>query len=225
MMWLNAVVEKHRKENMNTVLIMTDIAAAFPGTRRSTVLRTLAPLVDPKIYPWILDWLSDRSIALSVDGIQSPQQSSRCGIPQGSPLSPVLFGLVCAATLKGLPSGASYVDDCSWAIPFSSPQQLQRDWHRFLDAVKDRFEIDGYSLDIGKLEGAFISRNTQTSKRYKIDSKRWTVNWGGKLLTIQDTTRWRGLYLDLSLNWCSHVKILVQQGLWQQQKVARFMQR
>jgi hypothetical protein len=97
---------------------------------------------------------------VSVDGIQSPQQSSRCGIPQGSPLSPVLFGLVCAATLKGLPSGASYVDDCSWAIPFSSPQQLQRDSHRLLDAVKDRFEMHGLSLDIGKLEVAFISRNT-----------------------------------------------------------------
>jgi hypothetical protein len=156
-MWLKAVVEKHRKENMNTALIMTDVEAAFPGTRPSTVLRTLAPLVDPKIYRWILDWLSVRAIALSVDGIQSPQQSSRCGIPQGSPLSPVHFGLVCAATLKGLPSGASYVDDCSWAIPFLSPQQLQRDSHRLLDAVKDRFEMHELSLDIGKLEIAFIS--------------------------------------------------------------------
>jgi hypothetical protein len=224
-MWLKAVVEKHWKENMNTALIMTDVAAAFPGTRPSTVLRTLAPLVDPKIYRWILDWLSDRSIALSVDGIQSPQQSSRCGIPQGSPLSPVLFGLVCAATLKGLPSGASYVDDCSWAIPFSSPQQVQRDSHRLLDAVKDRFEMHGLSLDIGKLEVAFISRNTQTSKRFKIDSKRWKVNWGGKPLTIQDTTRWLGFYLDPFLNWRAHVKIRVQQGLWRQQKVARFMHR
>jgi hypothetical protein len=173
LMCMKAVVEKHRKENMKTALIMTDVAEAFPGTRPPTVLRTLAPLVNPKIYRWILDWLSDRSIALSVDGIQSPQQSSRCGIPQGSPLPPVLFGLICAATPKGRPSGASYVDDCSWAIPFSLPQQLQRDSHRLLDAVKDRFEMHGLSLDTGKLEVAFISRNTQTSKQFTIDSKRW----------------------------------------------------
>jgi hypothetical protein len=57
---------------MSTALIMTDVATAFPGTQPSTVLRTLASLVDPKIYRWILDWLTDRSIALSVDGIQSP---------------------------------------------------------------------------------------------------------------------------------------------------------
>jgi hypothetical protein len=210
---------------MNTALIMTEVVAAFPGTWPSTVLRILAPLVDPKIYRSILDWHCDRSIALSVDGIQSPQQSSRCGIPQGSPLSPDRFGLVCAATLNGLPSGASYVDDCSWAIPFSSPQQLQRDSHGLRDAVKDRFEMHGLSLDIGKLEVAFISRNTQTSKRFKIDSKRWKVKWGGNLLMIQDTTRWLGFYIDPVLNWRAHVKIRVQQGLWRQQKVARFMQR
>jgi hypothetical protein len=58
---------------MNPALIMTDVAAAIPGTRPSTVLRTLAPLVDPTIYRWILDWLSDRSIGLSVARIQSPQ--------------------------------------------------------------------------------------------------------------------------------------------------------
>jgi hypothetical protein len=54
LMWLKAVVEKNRKENMNTGLKMTEVAAAFPGTRPSTVLRTIAPLVDPKIYRWIL---------------------------------------------------------------------------------------------------------------------------------------------------------------------------
>jgi hypothetical protein len=49
-MWQKVVVEKYRKENMNTILIMTNIAAVFLGTRLSTVLCTLAPLVDPKMY-------------------------------------------------------------------------------------------------------------------------------------------------------------------------------
>jgi hypothetical protein len=92
-MWLKTVVEKHRQENMNTALIMTGVAAAFPGIRPSTVLRTIAPLVDPQIYDWIFDWVSDRSIALSVDEIQSRQERSRCGIPQGLSLSPIVLGL------------------------------------------------------------------------------------------------------------------------------------
>jgi hypothetical protein len=77
-----------------------------------------------------------------------------------------------------------------------------------------------------------LPRLTQTSRNNIIRkyicqslSKRWKVNWGGKLLTIHDKTRWLGFYLDPFLNWRAHVKIRVQQGLWRQQKVARFMQR
>jgi hypothetical protein len=33
-MWLKAVVENHRIENMNTALIITDVAAAFAGRSR-----------------------------------------------------------------------------------------------------------------------------------------------------------------------------------------------
>jgi hypothetical protein len=50
MMWLKSEVAKNCRQNMNTALIMTDVAAAFPGTQPSTVLRTLAPLIDPLIY-------------------------------------------------------------------------------------------------------------------------------------------------------------------------------
>jgi hypothetical protein len=165
LMWLKSIVAQNRHENMDTALIMADVAAAFPATQPSTVLHTLAALVDPMIYRWIADWLSDRYIVLTIDGLQSPRQESRCGIPQGSPLSPVLFSLVCATALKRLPPGASYVDDCSWAIPFSSPRQLPPEAGQLLDTVNDRLKQYGLSLDTGKLEIAFISKNKRTSKR------------------------------------------------------------
>jgi hypothetical protein len=44
-MWLKNEVAKNRKNRQNTAVIMTDIAAAFPGMQPSTVLQTLAPLV------------------------------------------------------------------------------------------------------------------------------------------------------------------------------------
>jgi ribonuclease HI len=224
LMWLKSEVAKNRRQNMNTALIMTDVAAAFPGTQPSTVLRTLAPLIDPLIYRWIQNWFTNRSISMTLDGLVGEQTESRCWIPQGSRLSPVLFGLVCASTLQALPEGSSYVDDCSWAIPFSSPRQLQRDSSRLLDAVKEQFEGHGLLLDTGKLEVAFISKNTRTSKRFREESKKWKVEWGGKILTLQGTTRWLGFYLDPFLNWRSHVQIRIQQALFRQQRVSRFMQ-
>jgi hypothetical protein len=41
---------------------------------------------------------------------------------------------------------------------------------------------------------------------------------------IQDTTRWLGFYFDPFLNWRAQIKIQMQQELWRQQEVARFMQ-
>jgi hypothetical protein len=59
LMWLKSEVAEHRHQNMNTALIMTDVAAAFPGTQPSTLLRTLAPLIDPHIYRWIQNWFTN----------------------------------------------------------------------------------------------------------------------------------------------------------------------
>jgi hypothetical protein len=64
------MVAQTRYENMNTALIMTDFAPAFPARQPSIVLQTLAPLVDPMIYRWSGDWLLDQSIALTINGIQ-----------------------------------------------------------------------------------------------------------------------------------------------------------
>jgi hypothetical protein len=58
-MWLKSEVGKNRRQNMNTALIMTDVDAEFLGTQPSTVLRTLAPLIDPLRYRWIQTWFTN----------------------------------------------------------------------------------------------------------------------------------------------------------------------
>jgi hypothetical protein len=67
LMWSKSEVAKSRRQNMNTALIFTEVAAAFPGTQPSTVLRTLAPLIDPLIYRWIQNWFTHRSISMTLD--------------------------------------------------------------------------------------------------------------------------------------------------------------
>jgi hypothetical protein len=79
-MWLKSEVAKNRRQTMNTALIMTDVAAAPSGTQPSTVLRTLAPLIDPLIYRWIQNWFTNRSISMTLDGLVGEKTESRCGI-------------------------------------------------------------------------------------------------------------------------------------------------
>jgi hypothetical protein len=94
---------------------MVDVSAAFPNTSRNEVRETLKN-ADPGIARWVDKWLDNRRIAMELDGNRGSIRNAGSGLPQGSPLSPVLFGLTCGRILKELPEGCSYVDDCAWTI-------------------------------------------------------------------------------------------------------------
>jgi hypothetical protein len=91
---------------------MVDLSAAFPNTSRDEVKETLKN-ADPGVAKWVDTWLDNRQIAMELDGNSGPLRSVGSGIPQRSPLSPVLFGLTCGRILKELPDGCSYVYDCA----------------------------------------------------------------------------------------------------------------
>jgi hypothetical protein len=90
---------------------MVDVSAAFPNTSRDEVKETLK-YADPGVAKWVDTWLDNRQIAMELDGYSGPLRSAGSGLSKRSPLSPVLFGLMCGRILKELPDGRSHVDDC-----------------------------------------------------------------------------------------------------------------
>ena len=78
------------------------------------------------LIKWISSFLSDRSIAIRVDGYLSNPHSINSGIPQGSVISTVLFILFINDLLSSTSSSIfSYADDTYLSSSFSSnPQHL-----------------------------------------------------------------------------------------------------
>ena len=72
----------------------------------------------------------------SVDGQDSPVQEVTTGLPQGSPVSPVLFNLYIGeihGVVEGRVQGArgiSFVDDITWFVEGSGIQEVreQLEW-------------------------------------------------------------------------------------------------
>ena len=69
---------------------------------------------------WIGSFLSDRSIAVRVDGFLSNLHSINAGVPQGSVISPLLFILFINDLLTSAPSSIhSFADDTFLSSSFS----------------------------------------------------------------------------------------------------------
>jgi hypothetical protein len=103
-------------------------------------------------------------------------QKSR--LPQGSPLSPVLFGLTCGRILKELPEGCSYVDDCAWTISFDNlghKNELISKVRRLLGQAYTVFRKHRMELDEQKTELALTYKANQKRKQWEMNAKRWLM--------------------------------------------------
>ena len=101
--------------------ISLDVSKAFDRVWHRGLLAKL-PLfgLHHIILIWIGSFLSDRSIAVRVDGFLSNLNSINAGVPQGSVISPVLFILFINDLLTSTSSSIhSFVDDTFYSSSFS----------------------------------------------------------------------------------------------------------
>jgi Reverse transcriptase (RNA-dependent DNA polymerase) len=91
-------------------LLQLDISAAFPTVNHIRLLATLREMGFPRwLVLWIKSWLQDRRTTLLFDGQSTPSIPVTVGIPQGSPLSPILFILYIASLYKMIKEKHPYI--------------------------------------------------------------------------------------------------------------------
>ena len=76
--------------------VLSALFIAVKGVFDNVVMTCLLEELQVERYPqqvlqWIQSFLTDRSIAISFDGIKEPLYPVNTGIPQGSRISPILF--------------------------------------------------------------------------------------------------------------------------------------
>ena len=81
---------KHQKKKTSTIFL--DVKGAFDHVSVYQLLRICNKLGLPKsLIKWIYLFMSNRKILLAFDGETSQEIPIKIGIPQGSPISPILF--------------------------------------------------------------------------------------------------------------------------------------
>ena len=73
-------------------LLQLDIKGAFDTVNHTRLLHTLQVQGFPLwIVRWVRSFLDSRTASLFFDGESTPPHNVTAGVPQGSPLSPILF--------------------------------------------------------------------------------------------------------------------------------------
>ncbi|CDR35496.1 RHTO0S01e00584g1_1 [Rhodotorula toruloides] len=92
------------------------VAKAFPSVRTEVLVREMEEKGLPRLLRrWTESFMSDRTCTLRLEGVSSEPVDWRSGLPQGSPLSPILFLLYNAGALEACETPTStafgWVDD------------------------------------------------------------------------------------------------------------------
>ena len=191
-----------------TVMLALDIEGAYDRVWHEGLLAKLADLaVPPALVGWIHSFLSDRSMSLRVGEVVERRRLSM-GVPQGSPLSPILFLVFIDDLVRELSQIAhaqAFADDVVvwWhARKGDSGEAVGR---RVLGAV-ERWSREWRAIfNPSKCQPMMISR--QRGEPLPI------LMLHGSPLVWVDRLRYLGVWFDPTLSWGVHVDMVSRQAL------------
>ena len=168
---------------------------------------------DP-IVRWTTSFATNRSAQICLDGETGPPVAIECGLPQGSPVSPILFALYIAPLLwmGKRKRRYGYADDLGLLEISNSLDESARVLSVRLQEALDWGHAEGITFDSEKSELIHFSRrhaDKDPSTRPSVTSTAFTVTEDRK----KPYLRWLGVLFDRRLTYKWHVKAQAEKGM------------
>lgn len=200
-------VEQNKLLGLKTSTLFLDVKGAFDHVAKNRLLAILRDLRLPRsLILWISSFLGHRQLKLTFNSNIEEFREVNTGIPQGSPISPILFliyirGLFTSQSVKYL----SYIDDISITVSSTSFYRNIRLLEREADRLITVGKQHAISFDIAKTE---LIHYTKSKK-----AKKYTLNLPGDMNIAPKTlVKWLGIYFDPNLTFKEHVAIRTSQA-------------
>jgi hypothetical protein len=210
---------KHRKEIVSVLLM--DVRGAFDNVAKTRLLNTMRELRIPNpMVAWIDSFLSHRTTALAFDGKKEAMSPVQTGIPQGSPVSPILFLLYLRPLFDELEKrqpitwAPSYIDDVALVVKGNSKASNARELEK---AALIAFQWAAYNavlFDDPKTELLHFHSKRDFITKYDetVTLPNQTIISPGTKGVSPEVVRWIGVWFDRKLTFSHHVKMKEASG-------------
>jgi hypothetical protein len=193
-------------------LISFDVKGAYNGVCKERLLQRMKARGIPEdLLRWVEAFCSERTAVIQINGQLSEVQSlPQAGLPQGSPLSPILFLFFNADLVQrqiDSQGGAiAFVDDFTAWVTGPTAQSNREGIEAIINEALDWEKRSGATFEADKT--AIIHF---TPKAYKSDQGPFTIK--GQTVEPKDHVKILGVLMDARLKYKEHIARAASKGL------------
>lgn len=204
--YLVSTIKEGQRKTMKVATIFIDLTKAFDSVDIGILLKQLDSLRFPnKIQRWLKEYLIDRSVVVKTTKGNLFKETNR-GLPQGCPLSPILFNIYTAG-LHEITSEKvileQFADDFAITILGETLEELEITANITLNRIKEYFEK--LKININPEKTALIVFDTRKIENIKVKMDNVTI-------TQVEHHKYLGYILDRKLNHISHINHLTNKA-------------
>ncbi|KAI2928635.1 hypothetical protein CBS147321_10997 [Aspergillus niger] len=193
-------------------LISFDVKGAYNGAGKERLLQRMKARGIPEdLLRWVEAFCSERTATIQINGKLSETHSlPQAGLPQGSPLSPILFLFFNADLVQrqidGQGGAIAFVDDFTAWVTGPSAQSNRKGIEGIIKGALDWERRSGATFEAEKTTIIHF-----TPKAYKLDREPFTIK--GQTVEPKDHVKILGVLMDTSLKYKEHIARAASKGL------------
>ena len=145
--------------------LLMDVKGAFDYVSRAKLVQRMKDLgIDDDLIGWTKSFLTNRSVELVIDGFTNPRQKVESGIPQGSPVSPILFLIYISGVFSKIEEQLPditcffFIDDLGFLIADRSISKIAKTLEKVGQIALEWGANNAVTYDTSKTEAVLFSR-------------------------------------------------------------------